>query len=181
MHGSFILGYKLSGAANLYANVYSLLQLGLGVDRQLSIKRFIEQILKTSNKQFNYNTAKMSTDNTEVEIETMQLQLPEEEHQTISQDEEAAPKLKHDASPEKQKFFVLPLSRVKHMMKIDPDGCDIFSNDSVVLVTKATVSSLILVATFECCYVSNFFYRSCFWPTSVSRLLKKHLLQNVKL
>lgn len=42
---------------------------------------------------------------------------------------------------QKQRFIRLPLSRIKTIMKLDPD-CVLVSQDSAFLVTKATVSSL---------------------------------------
>lgn len=42
-------------------------------------------------------------------------------------------------SPEKIKFVRLPLARVKHIMKMDPD-IHIISKDALLLVTKSTVS-----------------------------------------
>lgn len=43
---------------------------------------------------------------------------------------------------ERNKLCRLPLARVKHIMKMDPE-CSIISQDAVVLVTKATVSVLL--------------------------------------
>lgn len=41
---------------------------------------------------------------------------------------------------EKQRLIRLPLSRIKTIMKLDPD-CVLISQDSAFLVTKATVST----------------------------------------
>lgn len=46
-----------------------------------------------------------------------------------------------DSSNQKQKNLRLPFARIKHIMKLDPD-CTIISQDSLFLVTKATVSVL---------------------------------------
>lgn len=46
---------------------------------------------------------------------------------------------KENASPEKPKLLRLPLARIKHMMKMDPD-VGLISNDAAMLITKATVS-----------------------------------------
>ena len=42
------------------------------------------------------------------------------------------------ASNEKPKFVRLPLTRIKHIMKMDPD-CSLISQDALFLVTKSTV------------------------------------------
>ncbi|EFA12164.1 DNA polymerase epsilon subunit 4-like Protein [Tribolium castaneum] len=40
-------------------------------------------------------------------------------------------------SPEKPKLVKLPLARIKHIMKMDPD-CNLVSQDALFLVTKST-------------------------------------------
>lgn len=43
---------------------------------------------------------------------------------------------------EKQRLVRLPLARIKNLIKMDPD-CGIVSQDSVFLITKATVSETV--------------------------------------
>lgn len=54
---------------------------------------------------------------------------------------------------QKQRLIRLPLSRIKTIMKLDPD-CALVSQDSAFLITKATVS-IALFSCFDC--LLNFF------------------------
>lgn len=64
-------------------------------------------------------------DNEDTEIE-------KNEHDTEDNQTKESPNQKH-------RFIRLPLSRIKTIMKVDPD-CALVSQDSAFLVTKATVS-----------------------------------------
>lgn len=54
-------------------------------------------------------------------------------------EQNVAPKTAKDIK-DKNKVIRLPLTRVKSIMKFDPD-CSIISRDAIILVTKATVSN----------------------------------------
>lgn len=62
---------------------------------------------------------------------------------------------------EKQRFVRLPLARVKNIMKSDPD-CGIVSQDSVFLITKATVSLKKYINIIKCYYNEFIYFRNCF-------------------
>lgn len=61
----------------------------------------------------------------------------------VEEDEKAATETTLESSDtptaaDKPKLFKLPLARVKHIMKMDPD-CNLISQDALFLVTKSTV------------------------------------------
>lgn len=81
-----------------------------------------------------------NTENLENEIEVS----VDEEMDEVTNSQEETVEESHDknldtSASEKQRFVRLPLARVKNIMKTDPD-CGIVSQDSVFLITKATVS-----------------------------------------
>lgn len=82
-----------------------------------------------------------NTENLENEIEVV---LDEEIDEVINEQEEtieeSLDKSVDTGGQEKQRLIRLPLARVKNIIKTDPD-CGLVSQDSVFLITKATVSS----------------------------------------
>lgn len=78
----------------------------------------------------------------------MEVDIDVEENVPLNEDIEIAEPIENEASDEisalkespnqKQRIIRLPLSRIKTIMKLDPD-CILVSQDSVFLVTKATV------------------------------------------
>lgn len=65
----------------------------------------------------------------DVDVEDLETETPPEnsEHETSV-----------TTPAEKTKFVRLPLARVKHIMKMDPD-CNLISQDALFLITKSTV------------------------------------------
>lgn len=101
-----------------------------------------------------------------LDVETLVDEVPQSDTESPVLQNSTSPRATSGSPTKPVKYVKLPLSRIKQIMKMDPDVV-IVQQDAIFLVTKATVSVLVTIAL---CWYSLFCCRKCllnFWLKSV--------------